>query len=406
MIRCKKKIALCLALVFLFGLFSAYAVFADAAEQSGDAATTLTIETPASLPKTGESFTVAVNISGSPGLCAAQFTLTYDKTAMECTAVRLGEVLKNAFAATNEAGSQGAIVAAASSSPLEGDGTLAVFSFRMLRDTEDCTFDLLDVILADGEENHISYSAETESTEASQPDSGQTPTGPEQPTVPPEEPAIVIEQPTEPPKEPAVVVEQPTVTPEEPQESSELCFSDVSEEFWGAPFIAEAVSRGLFNGYPDGSFHPNDNIKRGEFVTVLWRSAGSPEPENSLSFSDVPADAFYAKAVAWAAENGYVNGTGEATFDPDGVLQRQAAMSILFRYSGGMSGMELLFTGAYNAGFADSGKIASWAKDAMYWGYYNGIINGVGGNMLSPQTGATRAQIAKILVNYQNQFGK
>ena len=177
------------------------------------------------------------------------------------------------------------------------------------------------------------------------------------------------------------------------------------ESHWGESFVQQAVEMGLFTGYPDGTFRPDGTISRADFVTVLWRSASSPEPKEDAPFADVPADAYYAKAVAWAKENGYVDGTGATTFDPAGALQRQAAMKILFCYNGGQSGLELLLTSVYDAAFADSGMIAPWAKAPLYWAYYNGIISGVGDDCLSPQTAVTRAQMAKILVNYLNSMG-
>ena len=174
---------------------------------------------------------------------------------------------------------------------------------------------------------------------------------------------------------------------------------------WGESFVQQAVEMGLFTGYPDGTFKPDDTISRADFVTVLWRSAGSPEPKTAAPFADVPANAYYAKAVAWAKENGYVDGTGATTFAPADALQRQAAMKILFCYNGAQSGLELLLTSAYDAAFTDSGMIASWAKAPLYWAYYNDIISGVGGDCLSPTTSVTRAQMAKILVNYLNARG-
>lgn len=75
-------------------------------------------------------------------------------------------------------------------------------------------------------------------------------------------------------------------------------------------------------------------------------------------------------------------------------------MAILFRYSGASSGAELMLTGIYDGQFSDSGQIASYAKDAMYWAVYNGYINGTSATTLSPNGLATRAQLAKILVEY------
>ena len=79
-------------------------------------------------------------------------------------------------------------------------------------------------------------------------------------------------------------------------------------------------------------------------------------------------------------------------------------MQILFALHGGYGGLEQMFTETYDKGFADSGEIADWAKSAMYWAYYNALINGTSETTLSPRGTATRAQLAKILVNYVEKF--
>ena len=379
--------------MILLGTICISDVSADALEGQ----TVLTIITPQQYPAAGESFTVTVDITGNPGLCAVQFALAYDETAMKCTSAELGDVLQGTFSATNPAGKAGAIIAAASPNPVESDGTLAEFTFEMKDVLGSCTFALTDVILSDGKKNEIS--AAVVGGELIKPT--QQP-GEQQPPIPSDPP---VENPQVTHLDHGGDSDTPAQGSEQPTENA-MHFSDVNEDYWGAPFIARAVEIGLFSGYPDGSFRPEADISRGEFITVLWRSAGSPEPRSASAFADVKESDFFCKAVAWAAENGYVNGVSAERFNPDGVLERQAAMSILFRYSGSQSGMELMFTGVYDSGFEDSAEIAPWAKPAMYWAYYNGIINGVSEDLLSPTTGATRAQIAKILVNYVEKFAE
>ena len=375
----KKILCLCLTVLLLTAMLPVSA-----------AGTVLTIKSPASLPDVGKTFTVTVDISGNPGLCAAQFTLTYDQTALECTEANLGKVLSGTLAATNPAAEDGAIIAAASAEPVKGEGALGEFTFQVKKAAAAGDFGLAEVVLTGDNGKAITFTVEGGELEEPKEPGGQQPGGQQQGQIPP------TPKHPEDPVQPGGAGEQTT--------AETGAFSDVAADYWGTPYIAEAVSRGLFSGYPDGTFQPDANIIRADFVTVLWRSAGSPEPKAAAAFTDVPANAYYAKAVAWAAENGYVNGTSATTFSPNGELERQAAMTILFRYSGGQSGMELMLSGLYDSGFADSASIASWAKAAMYWGYYNGIISGVGENLLSPTTGATRAQLAKILVNYLDKF--
>lgn len=179
--------------------------------------------------------------------------------------------------------------------------------------------------------------------------------------------------------------------------ASEPTFPDMAQH-WGSEYADKAAALGLFIGGEDGNFHPDEEITRADFLTALWRGMGSPEPESESSFSDVPADAYYAKAAAWACGKGYVSGTERGLFLPFEVIERQAAMKILFYCVGEGSGTEMILFGVYDNGFADSGEIAPWAKDAMYWAYYGGVISGTDDGRLAPTGGTTRAQAAKMLV--------
>ena len=369
----------------LAGVFLALACFQTAFA----ADTELIIRPPDTLPGAGDVFCVSVDISGNPGLCAVQFTLNFDRSKMTCTDADTGSILSGTLSASNPNGSSGPIIAAASAEAVTGDGTLAEYTFRADADISEFDFTLTGIVLTDAAGSSITGSQSISPTE-------NPPSVPDTPPSVPDTPLV-----------PSAPAETPTAagTAEALQEEAPS-FSDVSADFWGADYIARAAKLGLFNGYPDGTFHPNDNINRADFVTVLWRLSGSPEPKVGSPFADVPSDAYYAKAVAWAKESGYVDGTGPDTFGPSGMLQRQAAMKILFAYSGGSIGAEMMFYQTYESGFNDSADIAPWAKSAMYWGYYNGIISGVGDGYLSPGTGATRAQLAKILVNYIDKFAE
>ena len=371
--KMKRTLVLVLALFLLAGWLPTPGASAQAAEPI------LTVHSPDSLPKAGECFSVTVEISGNPGLCAAQLALVYDRNMLVCTDASLGSVLQGALSVSNPTASHGAVIAAVSTLPREGDGALASFNFTALQDLSAWHFALKDLSLTDGAGADVPCIVRL--------------AAPTQPTV------------GEPGGAEGEVVLQPDDWPIIRSVGETPRFSDTAGH-WSAEYAACAAALGIFNGYPDGTFRPDDTISRADFVTALWRSAGCPAPEPDISpFADVPANAYYAVAVTWAHEQGYVDGTDTASFDPDGALERQAAMKVLFRYNGGVSGMELLLASSYDRGFSDSTDIAPWARAAVYWAYYNGIISGTGNNRLSPQAPATRAEAAKLLVNCLEKSG-
>ena len=139
-------------------------------------------------------------------------------------------------------------------------------------------------------------------------------------------------------------------------------------------------------------------MARRQAKAVLWRMAGKPAAAKPAPFEDAASDAWFADAVAWACETGAVNGRSERVFDPDGAVTRQEAMKVVFLYAGGVSGMEAMLSTLYDSGFTDSGEIADWAKPAMYWGYFNGLIGSEGDTALRPTDAATRAELARMLV--------
>ena len=335
------------------------------------AGTSLKIDAPASLPAVGETFTVKVDISGNPGLCAAQYTLAFDKTVVTCVSASVGDVLKGTLSAANPDAADGAIVAAAATSPAKGDGSIGVFTFKVLKSGE-TGFALKDAVFSDANGASIS-------TNVPAADSSQKPSGTEKPEQPKgDEPAA----------------------PSNPGENAGQTFLDVPKSFWGYESIERAAQLGYVNGVGGGKFEPNRQLTRAEFVTMLYRMADKPAANTAAGFTDVPQNAWYRDALNWAAEKGYVNGTGANTFSPDGKITRQEVVTILFRYSGSQSGAETMFTAAYDSQFTDSGAIAPWAKTAMYWVIYNGVVNGTSPTTVSPTATATRAEVAAIFVRY------
>lgn len=180
-------------------------------------------------------------------------------------------------------------------------------------------------------------------------------------------------------------------------------FTDVAGN-WAEKYIRQAAELGLIEGYL-GKYRPNDTMTRAEFVTILWRAMGEPQPSKAASFSDLTQN-WYLDAVAWAEENAVVNGMGEGKFAPNGTVTREQMVTIFHRMAGTPVGMEAMFTTVYDAQYPDSGSIGSWAKSALYWSIYNGIYCGTTseeiGSQLNPKLPATRAQIAVMIVRYLN----
>lgn len=141
-------------------------------------------------------------------------------------------------------------------------------------------------------------------------------------------------------------------------------------------------------------------MTRAMLVTVLWRSAGSPN-EGTNGFTDVPADQWYTQAVAWAAQNGIVNGVGNNKFDPDAKITREQLAAVLYRYAGKV-GMDVTARADLKL-FPDAGSVSAYATDALSWCVANGIVNGTlehGTAYLDPQGSATRAQVATLMSRY------
>ncbi len=176
----------------------------------------------------------------------------------------------------------------------------------------------------------------------------------------------------------------------------DLPFTDVKLADWYYEAIKFAYNNNLFNGTSSNAFSPNKTMTRAMLVTVLWRYAGSPDEGNS-TFSDVKSDAYYAKAVAWASANNVVNGVGNNRFNPDGTITREQMATILFRYAYQFG----YYTDerAELSSFPDGNTVSGYAVDALSWAVGMELINGSNGKLL-PQSGATRAQVATILMRF------
>lgn len=169
---------------------------------------------------------------------------------------------------------------------------------------------------------------------------------------------------------------------------------------WSAEFSAKAVELGLFTGVTETEFAPNNSMTRAMLVQVLYRMQGSPEAGSS-TFTDVADSAWYAKAVAWASENGIVNGSN-GKFDPNGLLTREQLAAILWRYAQYEKRDVSAGEETNLLSYADAQDVSSYAVVPMQWACGEGLIQGASGK-LAPKSTTTRAQVATVLVRYLDE---
>ena len=165
-------------------------------------------------------------------------------------------------------------------------------------------------------------------------------------------------------------------------------FADVSSDSYYAQPVQWATDQGITSGVSKDSFGPDLSCTRAQIITFLWRAAGSPGPKTMSGFSDVSADSYYAKAVAWAVERGITSGTGDGMFSPDATCNRAQSVTFLFRAIGKIVDSK-----------AEFGDVLtdSYYANAVAWAVESGITNGIGDGLFGPDNSCTRAQIITFL---------
>ena len=172
-------------------------------------------------------------------------------------------------------------------------------------------------------------------------------------------------------------------------ENDDVLFRDVPTGAYFYDAVKWARQNGITDGIGDGLFGAAFPCTRVQIVTFLWRAAGSPEPQNDVTFTDVPSSAYYAKAVAWAVEEGITNGVGGGKFDPDAPCTRAQAVAFLYRAAG-----EPAVRSA--AEFDDVAENSYYAA-AVAWAQRQSITDGVTPTRFAPDDDCTRAQIVTFL---------
>lgn len=180
--------------------------------------------------------------------------------------------------------------------------------------------------------------------------------------------------------------------------NNEKTFSDVPATAWYANGVAFAASHELVSGTGGNLFAPTANITRASIATLLYNMELEPNTGHENPFTDVAAGFWYETPVAWAAVNSIISGNGTGGFSPNLDITREQLAVFLYNYAKfcgiDVSAKECL------GGFADQNAVSSWARPAMNWAVSNGLLHGVGANKLLPGGTATRAEVAVLMMNY------
>lgn len=200
--------------------------------------------------------------------------------------------------------------------------------------------------------------------------------------------------------EPSQTSEQTAATDQQSQQAGDTtsAYTDVSADDWFASAV-EFVSKNKYMvGTSESTFEPNTMLNRAMMVQILYNIEGRPQIEKSTSYQDVNSSDWYADAVAWAEENGLVQGYGNGKFGALDALTREQAAVILKRYAA-FKGFTTDISADLSA-YTDADRISDWALDSMKFAVGLQLINGTSSTTLDPAGTATRAQMAQILMNF------
>ena len=178
-------------------------------------------------------------------------------------------------------------------------------------------------------------------------------------------------------------------------------FDDVAKSAWYYKAVEYVAENGIMSGVSAREFAPNAGFSRAMLAQTLYAMSGKPAVKAEGTFADVVANAWYADAVNWAAEKGYVSGVGDGKFAPDASVTREQMALILYRYAGSPDA-----SGMAQKEFADSSSVSAYAADAIRWTVHEGLISGMENNTLAPQGTATRAQVTTILMRFVESLTK
>jgi len=180
-----------------------------------------------------------------------------------------------------------------------------------------------------------------------------------------------------------------------------LPFADVPGDAWFEPAVRYAYENGVVEGKSADAFDPNGTVTCAEFLTMVWRTAGSPVVNHIIPFSDVAEDAWYADAVRWAVAERLIEGAIGSTLDPDAPLLREETVSLLYRFAAA-SGRDVSIGEDTNIlSYDDALDVGSSSASAMQWAVGSGVVEGDGSRLL-PKRSVTRAEAVTMLMRLLN----
>lgn len=175
-------------------------------------------------------------------------------------------------------------------------------------------------------------------------------------------------------------------------------FTDVKNGDWFYNGVMYTYENGLMNGVGNGKFAPYTNTTRSMLAAILWRIEEEPKATACADYTDIKPDQFYTEAVSWISEKGLMKGYGDGRFGPNDLLTREQLVTVFYRFAE-YKNCDISFQKALNP-FKDYKSVSSFATDAMSWATANGIINGASGKRLNPKSGASRAELATIIMRF------
>ncbi len=183
-------------------------------------------------------------------------------------------------------------------------------------------------------------------------------------------------------------------------------FSDLPASHWAFGVINELSSRGIFTGYPDGTFRPDSSITRAEFAALLVKALGlAPATGSPVQFQDVPADAWFHTSVAAATYAGLANGLGDGTFGPNALITREQMAVMIVKALENAGYATSADTQALDS-FGDKNSIDGWALQGLAKAVKAGVVHGMSDTAIAPLENATRAQAAAMIQTLLQLTGK